>query len=95
MYIVIWPILALILGAQLRHVTLVDFDHTNTNLIVVGFLSLVIVYFYSVFVPRPTYLVDFACYCPPMELKVNILLPILMVGRFVFGSGHSEYMGNF
>ncbi|KAK9684004.1 hypothetical protein RND81_10G180000 [Saponaria officinalis] len=67
-YIVIAPIVAIIFSTQLRNLTWDDLNYINTS--IVGFMCLIL-YFYINLVPRSTYLVDFACYCPPVELKVS------------------------
>ncbi|KAL9226953.1 hypothetical protein vseg_002706 [Gypsophila vaccaria] len=67
-YIVIAPVLALILGTQLRNFTWVDLSYIDVSIF--GFLCLIL-YFYTNLIPRSTYLIDFACYCPPVELKVS------------------------
>lgn len=46
-----------------------DFTNYLNFTAVLGFMSLM-VYVYLDFTPRSTYLVDFACYRPPCELKV-------------------------
>ncbi|XP_074276379.1 3-ketoacyl-CoA synthase 15-like [Silene latifolia] len=67
-YIIIGPIVALILGSQLRNLTWEDLNYINSS--IVGFMCLIL-YLYTDLIPRPTYLIDFACYCPPPQLKVS------------------------
>ena len=68
------PILIVIFSAQIGKLTwqdlsLIKFDLPNA-LFLTGLLALIL-YVYLDLMPRPTYLVDFACYRPPTELKVN------------------------
>ncbi|XP_077238642.1 3-ketoacyl-CoA synthase 10-like [Tasmannia lanceolata] len=72
-YFIILPFLILICGIKIGKVTWGDllpiYDMTNASFIV-GLLVL-IVYAYLDLSPRSTYLVDFACYRPPNELKIT------------------------
>ena len=73
-YFVTTPILIVIFSAQIGKLTwqdlsLIKLDLPNA-LFLTGLLALIL-YVYLDLMPRPTYLVDFACYRPPTELKVN------------------------
>lgn len=82
-YVVGFPILLAIFGTQVgRLITMDIFSLECYNLVnivmLLGFLCL-FVYVYLDLTPRSTYLVDFACYLPPKELKVCVL------ARYPFG----------
>ncbi|GAB4833071.1 hypothetical protein Ancab_007130 [Ancistrocladus abbreviatus] len=74
--LVIAPLVVGLLGAEFRKLSSDDLSfntHVLTTQNVVsfmGFLSLV-VYLCLDLLPRSTYLVDFACYCPPDGLKIS------------------------
>ncbi|KAJ4835693.1 hypothetical protein Tsubulata_032546 [Turnera subulata] len=72
-YFLVAPTLLVIFSAQIGKFLLQDF-YPSCDLIdglfIVGFLGLIL-YFYLDSTPRPTYLVDFACYRPPDELKIS------------------------
>lgn len=73
LYIVIAPILALIIGAHLGKLIWDDYElgyDFSSPILFIGLVYL-IVFIYRFLLPRPTYLIDFACYSPPNELKVN------------------------
>lgn len=67
------PIL-LAFGTQIAKLTWGDFyfKYDTWNALLLGFLS-VFLYIYFNLTPRATYLLDFACYLPPNELKVHTL----------------------
>ncbi|PSS36350.1 3-ketoacyl-CoA synthase [Actinidia chinensis var. chinensis] len=74
-YFVTAPILIVIFSAQIGKLTwqdlsLIKFDLPNA-LFLTGLLALIL-YVYLDLMPRSTYLVDFACYRPPTELKSPI-----------------------
>ncbi|CAO2817851.1 unnamed protein product [Amaranthus hypochondriacus] len=74
LYIVIAPFLALIGCAQLGKLVWDDFDlhlEFSSVLLILGLLCLIAYIYVDFLHPRPTYLVDFACYSPPKELKVS------------------------
>lgn len=74
LYIVIAPFLALIGCAQLGKLVWDDSDlhlEFSSVLLILGLLCLIAYIYVDFLHPRPTYLVDFACYSPPKELKVN------------------------
>lgn len=72
-YFLTAPVILVIFSAQLGKLIWQDFcprcDPMNAFFIV-GLLGLIL-YIYLDSTPRPTYLVDFACYRPPNELKVT------------------------
>ncbi|KAL4614161.1 hypothetical protein ACB092_07G034200 [Castanea dentata] len=72
-YFLVAPVLLVILGVELRKFTWEDFDQkcdVTDALFIVGLLGLIL-YIYLDLTPRSTYLVDFACYRPPNELKIS------------------------
>ena len=74
-YFLVAPVLLVILGVELRKFTWEDFHQKcelTDALFIVGLLGLIL-YIYLDLTPRSTYLVDFACYRPPNELKVTYL----------------------
>ncbi|KAL9149876.1 hypothetical protein ABFS82_12G133600 [Erythranthe guttata] len=77
-YFAVLPVLLVIIGTQIGKLTWdgvfsLEYYNLVNTLLLSGFLSL-FVYVYLDLTPRSTYLVDFACYLPPNELKVSIYL---------------------
>ncbi|XP_021715840.1 3-ketoacyl-CoA synthase 10-like [Chenopodium quinoa] len=73
LYIVAAPLLALIVGAHLGKLIWDDYDldyDFSSAILLLGLIYLVD-FTYNFLLPRPTYLIDFACYSPPKELKVS------------------------
>lgn len=72
-YFVGLPILLMIFGTQVGKLTwdvfTLEYYNLLNTLLFIGLLSL-FVYLCLDLTPRSTYLVDFACYLPPNELKV-------------------------
>jgi 3-ketoacyl-CoA synthase len=79
-YFLVAPVLIVIFGVELRKLSWEDFyqkcDLTDA-LFMMGLLGLIL-YIYLDLTPRSIYLVDFACYRPPNELKVSILDKFLL-----------------
>lgn len=69
------PILLVLFGTQVGKLTWdvfsLEFYNLVNTLLLLGFLCL-FVYVCLDLTPRSTYLVDFACYLPPNELKVRL-----------------------
>ena len=80
-YFLTAPVVLVIFGAQIGKLTWDDFclkcDLMNA-LFMMGLLSLIL-YIHLDLKPRSTYLVDFACYRPPDELKVTCLFSLFNV----------------
>lgn len=72
-YFVGLPVVLMIFGTQVSKLTwdvfTLEYYNLVNTLLFMGFLSL-FVYVCLDLTPRSTYLVDFACYLPPDELKV-------------------------
>lgn len=72
-YLLAAPVLMVLFSAEIGKLTFNDvcpkFDFTDA-LFLVGLLGLLL-YVYLDLTPRSTYLVDFACYLPPKDLKVT------------------------
>lgn len=74
-YILIVPFVAIFCSAQLGKLIWDDYDlgyDFSSVIMFLGLLYLVHLVYVKFLLPRPIFLVDFACYCPPKELKVNI-----------------------
>ncbi|KAI3447274.1 hypothetical protein Pfo_003939 [Paulownia fortunei] len=73
-YFVGVPILLLVFGTQVGKLTWdvfsLEYYNLANTLLFLGFLCL-FVYVYLDLTPRSTYLLDFACYLPPNELKIT------------------------
>ncbi|XP_058113230.1 3-ketoacyl-CoA synthase 10-like [Magnolia sinica] len=67
------PILVLIFAAEIGKLTLGDVGsrYDTTDVVFASGLLVLIVYVYHDLSPRSTYLLDFACYRPPKELKIT------------------------
>lgn len=72
-YLLMAPVLIVLFSAEIGKLTFNDFcpkfDFTDA-LFLVGLLGLLL-YVYLDLTPRSTYLVDFACYLPPNDLKIS------------------------
>ncbi|XP_041020640.1 3-ketoacyl-CoA synthase 15-like [Juglans microcarpa x Juglans regia] len=72
-YVLVAPALIVMFGVELKKLTWEDFCHRRNQtdaLFIVGLLGLAL-YIYLDLTPRSIYLVDFACYRPPDELKIS------------------------
>ncbi|KAL5699721.1 very-long-chain 3-oxoacyl-CoA synthase [Ranunculus cassubicifolius] len=73
-YLLMAPLVVLILGAEIGKLTWDEFQsykYDVTNIISFLGILIIIIYVYLDLTPRSTYLLDFACYLPPDELKLS------------------------
>lgn len=76
-YLFIAPIFLVILSAEIGKLICQDLLSFNCDLtdalFLVGLLVVLLYVYFQYLAPHPTYLLDFACYRPPDDLKVWIL----------------------
>ncbi|PON88481.1 Very-long-chain 3-ketoacyl-CoA synthase [Trema orientale] len=74
-YLLVGPIFLVMFGAQIGNVLCQDLLSSKCDLrdafFLVALLIVIVYLYFQYLAPRPTYLLDFACYSPPDDLKIS------------------------